>query len=205
LKPTQTRKSVVIIAAIAVAAIIAAAAITVGAGGYFTSGATVGSGIGNNQEANAATVAGTSSLAPANRTFWIDTVHLDGTTNIHGDGKHPPEAFPVNATYPKGGGFVLTPPDKNGTWNFRSFTFSTSQIVVYQGDRVTLNFVGVQGPSHMIEVEGIATFPLTRGEIHSVTFTADKAGTISYTCHVHMPNMRGEILVLPRPTGSSAT
>ncbi|MEO9364415.1 MAG: hypothetical protein ABI348_10995 [Nitrososphaera sp.] len=175
-----------------------------GAGGYFTSGTTIGSGIENNNQANAATAAGVSS-APANRTFWIDTVHLDGTTNIHGDGKHPPEAFPVNATYPKGGGFVLTPPDKNGTWNFRSFTFSTSQIVVYQGDRVTLNFVGVQGPSHMIEVEGIAMFPLTRGEVHSVTFTADKAGTINYTCHIHMPNMHGEILVLPRPAGNSAT
>lgn len=138
--------------------------------------------------------------APTERTFWIDTIHLDGNANINGDSKHPPEPCPANATYPKGGGFVLTPPDKSGAWNFRSFTFSTSQIVAHQGDRVTLNFVGVQGPTHYIDVDGMASFPLTRGQVHPVTFTADKVGTIRYTCHIHMPNMEGEILVLPRPT-----
>jgi len=136
--------------------------------------------------------------APENRTFWIKTVHLDGNANINGDTKHPPEPFPANTTYPKGGGFVLSPPDKTGAWNFRAFTFEPSQIIVYQGDRITLNFVGVQGPNHFIDVSGIATFPLKRGEIHTVTFIADKAGTINYTCHIHMPNMAGEILVLPR-------
>ncbi|MEO9320907.1 MAG: hypothetical protein ABI361_09555 [Nitrososphaera sp.] len=146
-----------------------------------------------------AAASNTSGWSTTNRTFWIDTIHLDGSANIYGDSKHPPEPFPVNATYPSGGGFVLTAPDKTGAWNFRSFTFSTSQIVVYQGDKVTLNFVGVQGPSHYIEVQGIASFALTRGQIHTVTFTADKVGTINYFCHVHMPNMRGEIVVLPRP------
>lgn len=155
----------------------------------------------SNAISNQASAASTNAtgLVPQNQTFWIDTIHLDGSANIHGDNKHPPEPFPANATYPAGGGFVLTPPDKTGAWNFRSFTFSTSQIVVYQGDKVTLNFVGVQGPSHYIEVQGIASFPLTRGEIHTVTFTADKVGTIVYSCHIHMPNMRGEITVLPRP------
>ena len=177
---------IVIIAAAVVVAIIAGIATA------STNNAVVNGKTSSNQ-ANAAQTALTE------RTFWIDTIHLDGNANVNGDSKHPPEPYPANATYPKGGGFVLTAPDKSGAWNFRSFTFSTSQIVVYQGDKVTLNFVGVQGPTHYINVDGIASFPLTRGQIHPVTFIADKVGTIRYTCHIHMPNMEGEILVLPRP------
>jgi hypothetical protein len=205
LKSVQTKSVVIIAAAATAAAAIMAATIAVGPVYSSNNNNMAMSGGGtnkdNNNQASAATMVTTTttSLAPENRTFWIDTVHLDGNANIHGDSKHPPEPFPANATYPKGGGFVLTPPDNNGAWNFRSFTFSISQIVVYKGDRVTLNFVGVQGPNHYIEVEGIGSFPLTRGQIHTVTFTADKVGTINYWCHIHMPNMHGEILVLPRP------
>lgn len=218
MKPVQT-KSVVIIAAVAAVvvatAIITATNLTAGAAyssngnGNVVGGVSSGSSYNNNNQASAAammmaTAAATTGVSPApeNRTFWIDTIHLDGSANIHGDNKHPPEPFPANATYPKGGGFVLTPPDSNSAWNFRSFTFSTSQIVVYQGDRVTLNFVGVQGTNHYIEVDGMGSFPLTRGQIHTVTFIADKVGTINYYCHLHMPNMHGEVLVLPRPAAT---
>ena len=65
----------------------------------------------------------------------------------------------------------------------RAFTFAPDQIVVNQGDTVTLHFLGVQGPHHVITVEGVGTFPLDRGQIHTVTFTADKPGTITYWCH----------------------
>lgn len=188
-------KSVIIVAAAVAAAVIAAEVIA--EGGFSSPGAVMDDNKSNSQASAAVQTAAINS--PMNRTFWIDTVHLDGSANINGDSKHPPELFPANVTYPTGGGFVLTAPDKNGAWNFRSFTFSTSQITVYQGDMVTLNFVGVQGPSHYIEVQGIASFPLARGQIHPVTFTADKVGMIRYSCHIHMPNMEGEILVLPRP------
>jgi len=136
-----------------------------------------------------------------NKIFWINTVHLDGLANIHGDpvAMHPPEKYP-NSTLPVGGGFVLTPPDKTGAWKFRSFTFDPSMIVVHQGDRVTLHFVGVQGARHIISVEGIGTFALARGQIHTVTFMANHPGTINYYCHIHMPNMDGQILVLPATT-----
>jgi hypothetical protein len=136
-----------------------------------------------------------------NKIFWINTVHLDGLANIHGDpvAMHPPEKYP-NSTLPVGGGFVLTPPDKTGAWKFRSFTFDPSMIVVHQGDRVTLHFVGVQGAHHIISVEGIGTFALARGQIHTVTFMANHPGTINYYCHIHMPNMDGQILVLPATT-----
>lgn len=192
-------KSVIIIAAAAIAAVVIIATLATRADSPSTNAGMSSDKTSNITGQASAAIQTAAISSPTNRTFWIDTIHLDGSANINGDGKHPPEPFPANVTYPTGGGFVLTPPDKNGAWNFRSFTFSTSQITVYQGDRVTLNFVGVQGPSHYIEVQGIASFPLTRGQIHAVTFIADKAGTIRYSCHVHMPNMEGEILVLPRP------
>jgi plastocyanin len=143
-----------------------------------------------------------------NKTFWISTVHLDGTTGLQAGvpcgncsqntPPHPAEKFP-NATLPAGPGLVLRPPNKVGAWDMRAFTFSPDQIVVNQGDTVTLHFLGVQGPHHVITVDGVGTFPLDRGHIHTVTFTTDKPGTITYWCHVHPPSMVGEILVLPKP------
>jgi hypothetical protein len=154
------------------------------------------------------TVARVTPSQSTNKTFWISTVHFDGTTTIYkGVGcdnctqntpPHPAEAFP-NTTLPAGPGLVLRPPNKVGAWDMRAFTFAPDQIVVNQGDTVTLHFLGVQGPHHVITVEGVGTFPLDRGQIHTVSFIADKPGSITYLCHVHVPNMVGEILVLPKP------
>ena len=143
-----------------------------------------------------------------NKEFWINTVHLDGNTNInpgvkcdtcpHNTPLHPAEQPPANSTIPQGGGFRITEPNNVGAWDFRSFTFSPDQIVVNQGDKVTLHFIGVQGAHHVVSVEGVDTFQLMRGQIHTVSFVADKPGTITYICHVHLPNMVGQILVLPK-------
>lgn len=43
---------------------------------------------------------------------------------------HPAEKPPLNSTIPTGGGFKLLEPNKVGAWDFRSFTFSPSQIIV---------------------------------------------------------------------------
>lgn len=143
-----------------------------------------------------------------NKEFWINTVHLDGMTNLNAarfcdtcsqnTPLHPAEKPPINSTIPTGGGFRITEPNKVGAWDFRSFTFSPDQIVVNQGDIVTLHFVGVQGVHHLITVDGVGTFPLLRGQIHTISFTANNPGTINYFCHIHMPNMVGQILVLPK-------
>ena len=143
-----------------------------------------------------------------NKEFWINTVHLDGNTNLNPGVKcdtcpqntplHPAEQPPVNSTIPVGGGFRITEPNKVGAWDFRSFTFSPDQIVVNQGDKVTLHFIGVQGAHHVVTVQGVDTFELMRGQIHTVSFVANNPGTITYICHVHLPNMVGQILVLPK-------
>src|SRR6187200_446866 len=158
--------------------------------------------------AAAAAVKVVNSNQSTSKEFWINTVHFDGTTNINAGVKcdtcpqntptHPPEKPPVNSTIPGGGGFRIVEPNKVGAWDFRSFTFAPDQIVVNQGDKVTLHFIGVQGAHHVITVGGVDTFELLRGQIHTVSFVANSPGTITYTCHVHPPNMVGQILVLPK-------
>ncbi|HET7149284.1 MAG TPA: hypothetical protein VFI73_12380 [Candidatus Nitrosopolaris sp.] len=109
---------------------------------------------------------------------------------------HPAEKFP-NATVTAGPGLVLRSPNKVGAWDFRAFAFDPSIIVVNQGDKVSLRFVGVQGVHHVITVDGVGAFPLDRAQIHTVSFIASNPGTIIYYCHIHFPNMVGQILVLP--------
>ncbi|MDE1842383.1 MAG: cupredoxin domain-containing protein [Thaumarchaeota archaeon] len=137
--------------------------------------------------------------AATQKTFYIATVHLDGITSIYGTSEHPPEPYPTTSMLPSGGGFVIKKIDDKGGWKVRQYMFAPSQIVVHQGDQVTLNFVDVQGPEHMITVDGIAPeFDIHRGEMKTINFTADQVGTINYWCSMHEPNMRGEIVVLPR-------
>jgi len=162
----------------------------------------------NNSMTSGAEVKAVNPDQTTSKEFWINTVHLDGLTNIHAAIKcdacpqntplHPAEQPPVNSTIPTGGGFRITEPNKAGAWDFRSFTFSPSQIVINQGDKVTLHFIGVQGAHHLVTVDGIGTFELKRGQINTVSFVANNPGIINYVCHVHLPNMVGQILVLPK-------
>jgi hypothetical protein len=135
----------------------------------------------------------------ADKQFVITTVHVDGNASIKGDAKHPPEAFPT-AGLPEGGGLILTPPDDSGSWRVRSFVFQPSQIVVLEGDRVTLHFLDVQGPSHTIAVQGHdELIALKRGEMQSVTVDASEPGVINFASLERLPSMQGQVVVLARP------
>jgi plastocyanin len=130
--------------------------------------------------------------SPTNRTFYINTEEPRGIANMT------KEPFP-NSTLPAGGGYVLSPPNEEGDWKVETYVFDPSQIVVYEGDQVTLNILGVNGRAHNISVNGYAEpFELHRGELKTVTFTADRAGTIDFICRIHQPTMHGQIIVLPR-------
>jgi hypothetical protein len=202
---TAIKKHSGIIAAATIMVVIASAAMILGIQSQ-TSQKVLAQTSSKGATANATVVTVTPSQS-TNKTFWINTVHVDGTTNIHAavacdtcsqnTPLHPAEKFP-NATLTAGPGLVLRPPNKVGAWDFRAFAFAPSMIVVNQGDKVTLHFVGVQGFHHVITVEGVGTFPLDRAQIHTVSFIANNPGTITYYCHIHLPNMVGQILVLPR-------
>lgn len=130
--------------------------------------------------------------------FHITTVHLDAKTNVKGDAAHPAEPFPESAKS-SGGGLIVRPPNEQGDWTVRAFVFQPSQVVVKEGDKVVLNFVGVQGPSHTIAIEGQKEpVTLKRGEMKSVRFVADQPGTIRFVSVGREPTMQGSILVLRR-------
>ncbi|MFL6455361.1 MAG: hypothetical protein ACJ71G_00130 [Nitrososphaeraceae archaeon] len=204
----KAKPSIIIATATVAVVIVSAAAMILGLQIQMSHNVLAQSARSNGTAAAANTVARVTPSQSTNKTFWISTVHFDGTTTIYkgvacdnctqNTPPHPAEAFP-NTTLPAGPGLVLRPPNKVGAWDMRAFTFAPDQIVVNQGDTVTLHFLGVQGPHHVITVEGVGTFPLDRGHIHTVSFIADKPGSIMYWCSVHVPNMVGEILVLSKP------
>jgi len=203
---TKTNKHSVIIAAATIVAVVASASMILG-----TQTEMLQNVLAQSNGTTAASANSTVTVSPTqstNKEFWINTVHLDGITSLHAavanpnsaqnTPLHPAETPPVNSTIPTGGGFRIVLPNQVGAWDFRSFTFAPDQVVVNQGDKVTLHFVGVQGVHHLITVDGVGTFALHRGEIHTVSFIANNPGTINFFCKLHLPNMVGQILVLPK-------
>jgi len=131
--------------------------------------------------------------------FYVATVHLDGSTSTKGDGSHPAEPFPAQEI-PSGGGLIRKSPNAEGAWSIRAFVFVPQQLVVRQGDEVVLHFVGVQGPSHRIEVVGQGpAFELRRGEVRTIRFQAAEPGVTAFRSIDRAPTMQGQILVLAKP------
>jgi hypothetical protein len=145
----EKKPSTIITAAAIIIAVVASSIIVIGMQSKILQNA-LGQSYGSSNGGSAATVnsiaASNNPNQSTNKEFWIKTVHLDGFANLKGiptgPDPAPPEKFP-NSTIPAGGGVKLTPPDKTGAWKFRVFTFEPSQIVVNQGDKVTLHFADV--------------------------------------------------------------
>jgi hypothetical protein len=126
------------------------------------------------------------------RYFTIAAVEPRGGVNV---GQEP---FPTEAL-PPGEGYVIRQPDQSGRWEISVYLWSPSQIVVHQGDEVTLDFVGINGAFHPTEIKGLGKeFAVQRGHVVRVEFKAERAGVYPVICHTHVPTMRGEIVVLPR-------
>ena len=67
-----------------------------------------------------------------------------------------------------------------------------------QGDKVTLEVLGINGASHPTTIEGYdISFEVKRGQLNRVTFTADKPGVFRIICSAHQPAMTGQLVVLP--------
>ncbi|MBI5649791.1 MAG: cupredoxin domain-containing protein [Chloroflexi bacterium] len=108
------------------------------------------------------------------------------------------EAFPKDAL-PAGGGYLLKAPDKDGRWEVSAYRWDPNQVIVNQGDEVTLEILGINGAEHPSVIEGYnVTFNVKRGQVSKVTFKADKAGVFKINCGSHQPSMVGELIVLPR-------
>jgi plastocyanin len=129
---------------------------------------------------------------PERRFFTVAAVEPRGGANV---GQEP---FPAQGL-PAGGGYVMKQPDQTGRWEVSTYFWMPSQIVVNEGDEVTLEFVGINGASHPTEIKGLEkTFTLQRGHVTRIEFTAERPGVYPVICHTHAPSMRGEIVVLPK-------
>jgi len=140
----------------------------------------------------AALIGGTSPVLAEKRFFTIAAVEPKGSATTD------KEPFP-EAALPDGGGYVLRKPDAGSRWEVSTYIWMPSQIVVDQGDEVTLEFIGINGSSHPTTIRGIdKTIVVKRGTVTQVRFVADKAGVFQIECATHRPSMTAEIIVNAR-------
>jgi len=141
-----------------------------------------------------AAVAGMSGSAEAGkRTFTILAIEPKGGATID------KEPFPAQPLPTAGGGYVVRQPDQNGRWEVSSYVWQPSQIVVEEGDEVTLEFAGINGKEHPTTISAFGqTFTVKRGALTRVTFLADNIGIFGFVCSAHQPSMNGELIVLPK-------
>ena len=64
------------------------------------------------------------------------------------------EPFP-SEPLPAGGGYVLNKPDANDRWEVSTYLWTPGQIIVNEGDEVTLEFIGINGASHPATIRGL--------------------------------------------------
>jgi plastocyanin len=134
--------------------------------------------------------------APAKRVITMAAVEAKGATTLD------KEPFP-KAALPEGGGYILKKPDATGRWEVSAYRWDPAQVIVNQGDEVTLEIVGINGDAHPAVIEGYGIrFLVRRGEVTRVSFKASKAGVFRIVCDKHHPSMRGELVVLPAVSSS---
>jgi hypothetical protein len=98
---------------------------------------------------------------------------------------------------------VIAPPDeKTRRWEVSAYVWQPSQIIVNEGDEVTLEFVDINGAAHPTSIAAFdQTFTVKRGQAHRVTFTADKVGIFGIICGTHRPsNTAGPLAPSKKPT-----
>lgn len=128
----------------------------------------------------------------AKRFFTIAAVEPKGGTTVD------KEPFPT-AALPDGKGYMIRKPDHTGRWEVSTYVWQPSQVIVSEGDDVTLEFIGINGAEHPTTIVGYdKTLVLKRGHVVRIEFKADKVGTFKIVCSEHHPSMVGELIVMPR-------
>jgi hypothetical protein len=78
------------------------------------------------------------------------------------------------------------------------YAFVPSTFVAVEGDSLHFTFVNPEDDEHNFVLEGLVV-PLPGQSVTHATWRADRAGIFTFVCTMpaHMPEMYGEILVLP--------
>lgn len=132
-------------------------------------------------------------LPSGERTIYMSALEYKGTATTE------KEAFPTKAL-PAGSGYGLTDLKTTpASWQVNAYAWAPDTITVVEGDKVTLNIVGINGGSgHASSIEGhVEKFDVKRGELTTLNFTAGKPGIYKIICTAHAPNMVGHMVVLP--------
>lgn len=100
---------------------------------------------------------------------------------------------------PEGGGYFMNEPDENGRWEVGTYRWEPGLVVAYEGEKVELHILGVNGNVHHSTITGYdIDFVVERGKVTVVEFKADRPGIFDIVCHDHLPTMQTQLLVLPR-------
>jgi plastocyanin len=83
------------------------------------------------------------------------------------------------------------------------YSFEPSSITVFEGDTLHLAFVNPEDDPHSFVMKGLAVSIPGQAVTHA-TYVASAAGIFDFVCAIpaHAPMMRGELVVLRRPTMS---
>lgn len=127
------------------------------------------------------------------KTIYMNAIEYKGSATTE------KEPLPTKSL-PSGGGYGLTDLKTTpATWQVNAYAWAPETITVVEGDKVTLNVVGINGGSgHTASIEGhVEKFVVKRGELTTVEFTAGKPGIYKIICATHAPSMVGHMVVLP--------
>lgn len=142
-------------------------------------------------------------VSPGERTFYINAIEIKGSTTS--DKLAPPKVNPEELSQ----GFELKAPgvfDKASplAWQVSSYMFNPSAMTVFQGDRVKLMLMVINGNKHKDSIKDpdgvvvVAEKEHNRGNQYAITFSADKAGIYTLHCDEHKETMKAAITVVPR-------
>ncbi|HWP29935.1 MAG TPA: cupredoxin domain-containing protein [Chloroflexota bacterium] len=135
---------------------------------------------------------GAAAQQPRERVVYMAAVEFRGSATAE------QEPFPA-APLPAGGGYVLKPPDDSGRWEVEVYSWFPGTVVARQGERLTLEIVGINGREHPLHIEGYDVRDVVRrGALTRLSFTADRPGIYKIVCEVHRPAMQADLVVLPQ-------
>jgi hypothetical protein len=130
--------------------------------------------------------------SPTDRVIYMAALEPKGDTTVDR------EPFPT-APLPPGGSYALIAPDESGRWGVETYRWAPGTVMTYQGDRVTLEIIGVNGSEHQLTIDAYNVVgTITRGTVTQLTFTADRPGIFKIVCQIHRPSMQADLVVLSR-------
>ena len=135
------------------------------------------------------------------RHFYLTVAEIKGyTSGIEAPSVNPKDLSDGYGFYPAG----TVDPARPDRWGVASYFFMPASMIAFQGDKVSLTTIVLNGDEHTIWIEGPDGSEASgeelwnRGREYKTSFTASKAGTYILHCDNHEPTMTAYIQVLPR-------